>query len=318
MSWVRNELARSGDADAVRSNESVGFLISGGYSPAQVLASPQSILGGDSGAEPLPAVGSSHPEIPGLKLDRYSVTGNGATLEAVAYYTSDGSGRIPPPALPLRPTEARWSARTESLSFDLPFQKAVTVLFELPPGYVGPPGPNDPPGWRAVQIWIGKDEREPWFERTIQIEYTRHTTRAVIASADYAAASAAITANQNKCHLINGRLYQFTGGALEPQDGNEYHEVDLSWWSDPGWDLALGGTSSPGGYNFPAPQVGLLDGTTSVQRTRPPFHVIQPVVVDTAANPRDPSDPIDFEVIPIAEVRVNGHLELMGYVEGWT
>lgn len=316
MTWVRNELGRSGDKDAARSNESISFLVSGGYSPAQVLANPAAILGGDSGAEPLPAIGSVHPEIPGLKLDRYSVTGNGATLEAVAYYTTDGSGRIPPPQLPLEFGKARFRSRNATLSFDLPYQRARTVLFELPPGGTG--GPNDPEGWRSVQIWAGEADNAPWSVRTIHMEYRIHTTRAVIKSEDYAAANEALDANQNKCHLINGRLYQFSGGDLDPQDGSEFHEIDLTWWSDPGWDLALGGTTSPGGYNFPNPQVGLLDGTTTVPRTRPPFHIIQPLIVDTTDNPRDPADPIDFEVIPIAEVRVNGHLELLGYVEGWT
>lgn len=316
MSWVRDYAADNGSYDGQPSGGgslTIDYIVTGGYSAAQILRNPTAILGGITGGEPLPGYGSEHPEFAGFYLDRYDPQSLGVVTRLRATYSRNGSGRIPARPAPPEIGDFKFQTDYEEIITRIPYQIRTLEFVANPPGFAGPPDPVAPDGYSSLLAWrVQSPDGEKYILREGQT-VSRYSTKAVISEENYLAASEAIRRNNNKINNINGRLYQFVAGSVVPRSGLDGYETTLTWWADDGYDLADEFYSgSPPNVMYPPRTIGVLPFVGAAV-TRPPFHAIDLIPPEDA----DPTVPSTFIVRPIGQLRSNGHLELVGYVEGW-
>lgn len=288
MTWVRTTLGISGSKDAPSDGgASSGSLsmryIVKGFEPAQILSNPTAVLGGDTGTEPLPALGSAHPQIPGFKLDRYDCNGTGVICEVTAIYSPNGSGRLPQnPTGTLPPNRFKYSR--ETLKWPLPFATRE-------------PQEMDVDGTTSIiMAWIIKSEE---IEQDVQVRgYTIRVTANEIDAAFEAA-----TVQNKKLHRLGGKLWRFScsmEAVLVPD--LDLYEIEYKWTHDPGWLL-------PNSVNFTNTSFPTIQTIGGQDYTRPPFHIFEKIgrQADLTANPNGL-----FVTALYAEIDENGWQSLYG------
>jgi len=279
MTWVRDHSDGSGNTDAIASDESIGYIVQG-FSGTQVRTNPGSVLGGDTGSEPLPALGSPHPDIPGLKLDRYSTRDDGVICRVTGIYSTNGSGRLPPPVGPLPANRFMYSR--ETFDWELPY--AVREPQEL----------ETPGGTTTVLAWIPK----VW-KIAQELQVRQYAVR--VDPEDIDAANAAASAQDRKLHMLGGSQWRFFAAKdiTYLADTDEY-ELQYKWVQDPGWILP--NTVNFAGFVFPT-----LQTVGGADYTRPPYHIFAPLKRQT-----DLITAPDFPSALYAEVDDDGWQSLYG------
>jgi len=227
MTWVRDIRQDSASMDVESTGQAViGYLWSGGayLDPAVVANTPHLILGGDSGIEPLPMKGSSHPSVPSLKLDTYTSQCDGRTHRITANYSNDGRFRFPTNPDDDRRTNTQYTWNPQEVQIYYPFAERKMVGEAVPPGYAGPiestpqllPRPSEYYINTTMPIW---------------------TWEVLIKEEEREAAQMAMLKQSDHIHQINGRFCRFRTGGLDFFDvinGARTYVARYSWIDDAG------------------------------------------------------------------------------------
>jgi hypothetical protein len=297
VSWVHDD-ARTGTADGQKSGQlQVPYIVSGPVNPVTVMMAPQTVLGGDDGATPLPALKSTHPAHGQLLLDSYSVRQDGIVTFATANYSTDGRFRFPPRFRHIEPGQGRWTITVADLETSIPYAKKVWSTRSISAGQPG----------EFIEI-----EAETWELHSEKIDETQviRAIRVSIPEGDNIAdAVAAIEAQHKSLHVIGGAAYQFRAGDITDDADGRYSTI-YSWYSDPGTFLDRGPSPSPDLVFPPSGVIGFapyLGPLTNL--IRPPFHKI------IAVRNRNASIAPSFELHLPLRVQSDGWATLPGLVD---
>ncbi len=269
MGWVRNNDGGSSAIDTNATGQAVvRYLFDTFVDPVAIALNPQTFQGGLTGVELLPAKGSAHPLNPSFKLDTYNVRCNGQTAEVEALYSNDGRFQFPiNPDDPDRLDSTHYSSSPEEVRVEYPFARRVEQRETLPAGFTGPPA-------STIMLQYG--------EKFILESMRRWSWEVIIKEQDILACEAAMDAQHNRIHKINGRYYRFQSGPIDfygiVNDDKKYRAV-YTWWGDSGTKDSLANPILPnvgsvglGEFEiyFPQPTVGRF--TDLGYMTRQPFH----------------------------------------------
>lgn len=207
--------ARAGSTDVSGRHERQRFFL--------VTAPPDAAL-----LEPtLPALGSGYPASNALKLDRFDVahTADGSQSIVTANYTNNRSARLPPRIDDSLPNFKSWSVDISTQERVIP---SVWESFITPVGAAGGSG-------YTAQYEV--DEKLKVFENVVV--YQREVT---LTSLD-AQVIAAIVAQNNAIHVIEGRPLLYKAAPIIPSEGTrtagfnaepEVWTTVHTWFADPG------------------------------------------------------------------------------------
>jgi hypothetical protein len=290
VGWER-DFTDGATADGLGEGQtSLRYVVTGGYTAAQIIADPTSIRNDDQ--ESLPAYGSVHPEDSRMRLDRYQVSTEGRVATVVGLYSIGGSGRLPAPTPPQVAGDARFDNDSERFSFLLPFSKFTVEKI---------PDPDNPaPATVDVEVW------RPGV-REVEQEGQVLSIRVIIPPSMFVQAIAAVDAQHGKLHIFYGRHWEFRRSPIRYRPASDDYETTYTWFRDPGFDL-------PNGYNdlstqtYPTiwPQRITFNGQTM---TRPPFHVF---VDDPNNNNTDLSVPQEYVAVLAKTIDATGWQTLPG------
>ncbi|REK40884.1 MAG: hypothetical protein DWQ20_00720 [Actinobacteria bacterium] len=194
MPWVeRGNSTDSGTKDPRGSAISRRFLV-WDVQRAHIIANPGAILKSTSDPEPLPAIGSSHPTVGGLRLDRYVVAddaGSPTRHDVQALYSTDGRFvRRSDPSLPL--DFAALEGTTERVEVKVPYVRREYK------------GVLDEPG--GTRTYVGLDREAFW---TFPLVRSRRIVRVLVDASDVTPASLLdIDEQVDRLHFLT-----FTGGS---------------------------------------------------------------------------------------------------------
>ncbi len=236
MTWVRDITQSDASIDSEGAGTAtIGYLWSSDsfVDPLIISNTPQNFLGGDTGVEPLPARGSSHPNLPSLKLDVYQVQCDGRSQRIVARYSNDARFVFPPPTDdPDRFTSIHYSSAVEEVKVPYPYARRVEQKEALPVGFTGPTA--------KVLLKYG--------EKYLNENQRRWSWDVIIPEADIDSAEQAMDDQHNRLHYIRSRYWRFQAAPVEffAKVGNEKrYRITYTWLGDRGSGDPLANPNDP-------------------------------------------------------------------------
>lgn len=227
MTWVRDTQRDTATVDSNGTGSAtVGYLWgSDAYiDPAFIANTPHLVLGGDTGVEPLPSKGSSHPTIPSFKLDAYTSQCNGRTHEITANYSNDGRFQFPTNPEDDRRNNVQYTWNPTEVQIYYPYAERVLVGEAVPPGYTGPITPTP-------QLIIKPAD---YFLNTTLATWTWEV---LIKEDERELAQQAMLAQNDRIHQIGGKYSRFRTGGLDFYDvvnGARTYVARYMWIDDAG------------------------------------------------------------------------------------
>jgi len=293
MGWVETTLRPSASADGTANGTATRlFIIDGAIDAVTVAITPQNILGGVTGSEPLPRIGSAHPKNPRMFLDRYDVQADGATLDATAQYSHDGRFQFPNPPREQTEDEVRYSAGKETVQVDIPVIVQQIITQALPPQVQGPPEPFDSYGLDVHTIHESR-LRELW---TVLLKENQLKP-----------ALAAMKAQDNCLHFFDGSWKRFTYGDIVGSGNKDFpYQTTYTWFHDDGTNPDGSTINLPPWVRLPDQQVNHLPNSGPPLMLRPPFHELIAARSNDATVPPNIGSWIPYKIVP------NGWASLVG------
>lgn len=229
--------------------------------PVSIAVAPQSFG--------IPTFGSSYSSDPRLKFRGFRVRplGTGLASEVDLIYSENAGGALPPPERG-DVDFLEWTRRTEIQLIDLPY--VVTARRDV----AGSPSST------TIYYWEPAARRVENVVSVITLQLTVQATSNGISNL------AAIQAQTNKIHQINGAKYLFQGGGVSKYSTDRY-AFDYAWLVDsgtPAMPKPSSGNLTAGGLRFPErpdnPQTALApllldENPDTPGAIRDPYHVLQ-------------------------------------------